>query len=524
MRKFIKRNSLFLYSATILLIIATAILLRSKIFLTGDFFFLPDQARDLVLVKDMLETSKLPLIGARAMSGGYIFHGPLWIWMLGVPTLIFSGDPFLIAITTYLAISMGIVVLGFLAVYKLYGVVSAIYASIFLAISSMLVNNVSSTTNAHLMPLIFIAYLYFLIKYLRGHKKSFYFAALSAGLGVQFEGVFAVPLIIFLLIVSLITDKYILNLKRILITSVLFGISLATFLLFDLRHDFLMGKGLFKLITDGKGLGSIPGYDAYSDFGFRIIDRMNGLFNLPSLVMYNYSIYAHFLLLGILIYSIFLIYRDKHKHIRKEMLTLIAIPIFVYTVFMYFQYPVWAHYVYSLPIVVSFIFALAFKRLWVIFVGKVLIIISLIFLITPVVNDLINYFPVNNNVSQSDGSFKNQLAVVDYVFKDAKSSEFGYFVYSPQVFTYGIDYLMWWRGKEKYGYIPESKKTEVFYLIMYPPLENDANAHNYWVKNVIRTRSKIAEKKTFSGNIKLEKRILERQEEDVDPNYYLNLR
>ena len=86
-----QKNYLTIICSITLLILA--FFLRSKIFIAGDFLFLPDQARDLLLVKEMVENGKLPLIGARGMSGGYVFHGPMWIWLLGIPFLIFQGNP-----------------------------------------------------------------------------------------------------------------------------------------------------------------------------------------------------------------------------------------------------------------------------------------------------------------------------------------------------------------------------------------------------------------------------------------------
>ncbi len=517
-----KKTLIFLLIVVILTI--TAFLLRARIFLEGDFYFLPDQARDLMLTKEMLETQKLTMIGARAMSGGYIFHGPMWIWMLSIPMILFSGNPFYIAFTTYFFIGLGIVLLGIFVAYKLYGRLAAVFAGIFLSISSMLVANISSTTNAHLLPLVFIPFIYFLISYIRGNKRSIYFASFFAGLGVQFEGVFAVPLFVFLLITSIVTDRYVLKIKNIFITLFTFSLPLMTFIIFDLRHDFLMSTGLFRLLTDGKGLGSLPGYEQYGDLGFRISDRLNGLYMIPSYLMYSYDFIVHLLLIAMLIGGVLMIFKSKNKQLQKEIIVLLSLPFFMYIVFLYFQYPIWPHYIFGIPVIAAFIFAVAARSLWNIQIGKVFVAVTLVLLVIPVGRTLLNYLPLENSNLNSDGSYKNQLAVADFIFNDAKSQKFGYFVYSPQVFTYGMDYLLWWRGKEKYGYIPDSNKNKIFYLIMYPPLENDKNAHNYWIKNVIRTKSKIVDRQIFSGGIVVEKRMLENEEDPVDPNYYLNVR
>jgi hypothetical protein len=157
--------------------------------------------------------------------------------------------------------------------------------------------------------------------------------------------------------------------------------------------------------------------------------------------------------------------------------------------------------------------------------GKIIVIMTLLLLFLPALQKLqADYIFRTQQKLISDGSYRNQLAVVDYIFKDAGSEKFGYFVYSPQVFTYGMDYLLWWRGKYYYGYLPESQKKNTFYLIMYPPLAHDNGAHAFWIKNTIRTKSKVVERKIFQGDIVVEKRLLLGEEEGVDPNYYLIVR
>lgn len=525
MRKLFLKYKILLTGVILCIILSVAFFLRSAVFFSGDFYFLPDQARDLMLVRDMLETHKPSLIGARAMSGGYFFHGPLWIWMLGIPTFIFQGDPFLISFYTFVGISLSIILLGFLATYKLYGFTTATFTAIFLTISSALVTNVSGTTNAQLMPLVCVGYLFFLILYLRKRKYAFYLAAFFAGLGVQFEGVFAVPLFIFLLLVSLVSDRYILHIRRVLLTGLSFAIPLVTFILFDVRHGFLMGQGLLRLLTDGKGLGTLPGYEQYGELGFRVIDRATGLVSVPSLLMLSYNSVIHVLFLVILAVAFWVVIKENDKQAKKELLVLSSLPVFIYIVFIYFQYPIWPHYVFAMPVVASFLFAIAMRKVWTVFVGKFIVLIVLFVLLLPVYSRIqSDYFLVTPSISSSDGSYKNQLAVVEYIFKSAGSEKFGYFVYSPQVFTYGMDYLLWWKGKYTYNYIPESKKERTFYLVMYPPLKDDLGAHAFWIKNVIRTQAKLVERKNFPGGIIVEKRLLENDEEPVDPNYYLNVR
>ena len=121
------------------------------------------------------------------------------------------------------------------------------------------------------------------------------------------------------------------------------------------------------------------------------------------------------------------------------------------------------------------------------------------------------------------GSYKNQKAVVDWIFKDADGKKFGYFVYTPEIFTSGMDYLFWWEGTEIYNNPPVNAKQEITYLVMYPPLQYDVGAHEYWKKNVIRTRGKVVRTKSFTGKIIVQKLQIPPDDPAPDPNYYQNL-
>jgi hypothetical protein len=520
-----KKKNTILAGIVLFAILLFAFFLRAQPFLSGHSLFLPDQARDLLLVQNMVEDKKPPMIGARAMSGGYIFHGPFWIWILSVPFVLFQGDPLAISYV-YVLISVSIIAFSFAAAYKLFGLKVATLTALFLTCSYTLINNVSGTTNAQLMPLVFVGYLYCLITYLRGNKKLFFFALFFAGLGIQFQGIFAVPLVLYLLLVSLFTDRYILNIKRIILSGFIFMIPLATFVLFDVRHKFLIAQGLFRLLTDQKGLGVIPGYEDYGNIGFRVTDRFFALLDTPYSIMYGTHQMLYVLFVASLIVAGVLLFRQKNMaQERKVFSVLLLLPVFVYTLYIYFSYPIWEHYVFSIPVVIAFIFGIALDKISQNTYGRVIVVAIAVITLIPLVQKLkMDYFTAGQTYAVSDGSYATQLAVADYIFTDANGEEFGYFVYSPQVFTYGMDYLLWWRGKNVYGYIPKSEKLKTFYLVMYPPLTGDENAHAFWMKNVLKTNADVVSTKTFPGGIIVQKRMLETVEEPVDPNYYLIVR
>ncbi len=75
------------------LILFLAFLLGARIILSGDFFYLYDQARDYLLVKNVVVNHSLILIGNRSGLGGF-FHGPIWIYLLVPVYILAKGSPF----------------------------------------------------------------------------------------------------------------------------------------------------------------------------------------------------------------------------------------------------------------------------------------------------------------------------------------------------------------------------------------------------------------------------------------------
>ena len=73
---YLTNKGVFFQLFFLVLIVLVAFLLRSKLYLLGDFNYNLDQSRDLLLVKNVVEKHKLILIGGRSGFGG-IFHGPL---------------------------------------------------------------------------------------------------------------------------------------------------------------------------------------------------------------------------------------------------------------------------------------------------------------------------------------------------------------------------------------------------------------------------------------------------------------
>jgi hypothetical protein len=90
---------------------------------------------------------------------------------------------------------------------------------------------------------------------------------------------------------------------------------------------------------------------------------------------------------------------------------------------------------------------------------------------------------------------KGQEQAIDYIYKDAKGKPFGLYIFTPPVYTYPYDYLLWWYAKPKYHYFPYQEKKGTFYLLMQVDM-NQPWTYKGWMETVIKT-GKIIDTKTL---------------------------
>src|ERR1035437_2465775 len=210
------------------LILLFAFLLRSRIFLSGDFYYLIDQARDLLLTKNIVVGHTLTLLGARTGLGG-LFHGPIWLYIISPFFFIFGGNPFLTLVPLFIIVSLTLVVLGFLVGWRLHGFYFGLVLALIFSVSSSLVSTVVFTSNAHMQPIVVILYLYATIEFIRGKDKFIILSLFLVGLGFQFEAAFAVLLVALTVFAVLLRGK-LPTLKNAILGIVAFMLPLSTFI------------------------------------------------------------------------------------------------------------------------------------------------------------------------------------------------------------------------------------------------------------------------------------------------------
>lgn len=486
--------------------------LGARMILHGDFFYLADQARDMLLVRDIVIGHKLTLIGSHSGAGG-LFHGPLWLYMLVPIFLIGKGNPFVFTYW-YIAIPSLTILAGFFVGTKLYGKCFGIIVTFLLGTSAILWAYIPNTIGINLMPLLYIIFLYPATLYIRGNTKALIFAAFLAGLAFQFETASALALIPILFFLVFLNPNIIKHKKIILLSVISFLVSLSNFILFDMRHQFLIFKSTLQLF------GQPNNHKDYANFLQRVLDHLHSMQDTYLSITFSHNILLIFFAIIVLGVAAYIFYKNK-SHLR-EFIFLFFTPLLVYIFYMFYPHPIYAEYVLDLSVSLLFAFSLALTLLSKHTTGKFISALFLVLTIFFAGKYLYTTYSKPYIPDTTGGSYLNQKQVSEWILDNADDKPYSYFVYTPETFTYGMDYLFWWENSMHQTPVQNTKLQQT-YLILYPHLANDAHAYDFWIQNTIHTNAPTEKRKVFEGGIIVEKKDMSKDTQPVDPNYYQNL-
>lgn len=501
----------------ILCLLVLGFLLRYQSLFGGDFNYSLDQARDLLLTNDIIKNNHIILIGARAGIGG-VFHGPLWLYFLTPFFILFQGDPFLTLTIPHILVNLFPILLGFILVRKQYTTALAVLYSFFIATSSLLSSQWYNTSNAHVMFSLMILFQYSLIEILRKKISHIYLLALVIGLSFHFESAFAIFMVIYTLL-ALFVYKVKLPIKHIALSFLLFVASIINFIIFELKYSFLMTKSILTYM----GSKPLHDYEQYGQLSYRIVDRGKLFLEYFSFPFQNPISQLKWIWVFILILVVIYAWRIvKNSKSTSALLfkTFALFPLFYYGLFIFYKNPIWIHYQFALIINACFVISCALYILYTKSSKKSIVLgllfIQCMFTGTTLIQNYIMH-------PSTKSTYKAQLKIGEYVFKDAQGKSFGYLVYDPGQLTYNMDYLLYYLNT-KNNNIAINNKQDITYLIMKDPDSWNKNAHVVFKKDIVKTSGKILSKKYFKNpGITVEKIKIASNEPDVDPMYFQNL-
>lgn len=155
-----------------------------------------DQARDLLMVREMLRIHSLPLIGPFSASGPFVF-GPYWYWIFTIPVLLFPHSLLAPWIFQSLLYTLAVLIMFFIG-KEIHGPRFGLLLSLFTAISTSEIKLSTNLIISALVGILTFIILYSFIRYIKD-KEIKYLLLLSFLVAVAINTHFeAVPLIFLL--------------------------------------------------------------------------------------------------------------------------------------------------------------------------------------------------------------------------------------------------------------------------------------------------------------------------------------
>ena len=470
----------------------TGLFIRLEGTLGGYFAMTFDQGKDLLALHSIVIDHKFTLIGSSAGIDG-TFHGVWWYWFLSPFFYIFGGDPKLLLVVFGIFCASAILVAYVLGATLKNSRLGLICAGL-VTFSSFYIGTASQLWHPNAVTVFVLLFLWVFGRYLLSNG-SFFWVGVFSGLIFEFQlafGIFFIPSFILALIINRSIPK---------IRDIGLGIGgcllwMLPRFLFDLRHGFLQSRALLNFL-----LHPILRHTSLSLVA-RFQDRTETFFNLfKNAFARDNPFIAWGLLLIIVIFLIFYLRRESAR--LKKLVFIVVTQIFLlFIITSLYPNVLWDYYLIGFPSLFLPILGLSLYRFAQVYkrVGWLLILGLLFFNFSPQIY-------LNPTIWEGDASvYKNQIAVVDGIYKEAGVSEFNVSVYSPSVIDYTYQYLFLWYGKAKYNYMPSRDKIKktVFFIIepdRWNPILKEA-----WLRDR-NGDGTIVWQRRFAGGIEVEKRI-----------------
>ena len=496
-------KKLFLILSIVFFVIAFAF--RASETLSHNFLFLVDQGRDMMEVKGILYDHHLTLIGPYTSLQG-VFQGPLWYYLLVIPTFLAHGDPWG-AVILMLVISMSTILISTFFMNKLFGKTAALFTLFLFTFSPEAIAAATYSWNPHPMWLLIILYIFTLFFVVEKKVKYHLFLWPIIFLMFHFETALAVFFFVGTLIFLFIFHRAVYKTKFFLLGFILGASLFLPQILFDIRHEFLMTKSVMRLFEGSTQGLTVTGED-YSYLA--LVKNHIDLFYYNFRTTFPRDGYLQYLpqvILAYLVFSLITLFRKKKKdkdssHTFIHMITSMVVIMFLLSLL--YPFPIRYWFLTGFQGFFLLLLGLLFSRAWEKPIGKVfLIFVGVLFFFYGSIRLYNLYaFPDYGGIAK----FQGKLDAVKTLYQDAGEKQFNVLIFTPPVYTDVYDYLLWWYGEDRFGFVPRYEKGDTFFLLIEPDPEKPWS-YKGWLETVVKTGNIEYTKQLRSGLI-VQKRTL----------------
>lgn len=500
--------------------------------LSGRFTFAFDMGRDLLWVRNMVELKKPTLIGPWGSIAG-VYFGPFWYYLLAIPYVFFNGDPRAAVLVSLLS-NIATLFIGWLWLRRKKHPIAANIWAILYGFSPLVISISGFPFHANLLPLVTLIFLIGLCRCelqetggtSRGAPRpgtptwvaagltsdrtrwwlGFPLAALMASIAYHLEPAAGLMLTLYLGVwvcwaIWRNRNEIQHSIIRLFVYSfIAFSLPFTPQMVFELRHDFIQTKALVSYFRgESESLGGVLPLPE------RIPERVTKFARtLSQSVLPLDADWQKWVLLGaFLIAVLWLIKMESLERFTNNELritvTFLLFHYFAYTFLFPAELKNWYLFgfasVFLLTISLMLDESIRYFQMKVsdTFSSSTVIIIVVMLWFWKTANPS-SLFRERALSSAAPETLRAQLEVVDYIYQDSKKHDqpFSVYTYTPPIYDYTYQYLLWWRGTKTYGilpaefsyqpgetsYLPEKEKfvskkwkqddAEIIYLILEP--------------------------------------------------------
>jgi len=485
------------------ILVSFSLLLSSWYVIHSDIYFFTDIARDFLLFQE-IDVKKIILIGPRSSAGG-LFHGPLWLYVNYPAYVLGHGSPVVVG-WYWIILIAGFLCVSFYVAKKLFNESTALIYVLLLAV--YFVSNSRGLFNPFgglfVMPLLF----YFYIKYLETFKVRYLLLhIIFLGCLIQFQMAVGIPFAIlsFLYSFYFMVKKN----KALHITAyALLILLLSNYIIFDLRHNFLLLKGILHYASPAT---INPEVSMLS-----VLQNRLGYFTDLSLVSYVPLVVTLAISIFFFIFLAQQIKDNKYKRIYflaayfylgYILLTITSKNLLLYQQFIPI-YPI-------LYLDFSSFITSRYQKVFFFFFLLVYIINS---------SSAINFIKnADSFIGKNPESWKFLSGLTQKIY-ESKDKKFGLFVYSPDTFGYQPKYAVSYMSKIYPGRSSYLEKKQITYLIAAPPPpDNPYMKDKWWVENILHINKEPQSVTSFPNGYKIERYTLNEKEIKIPYEYNVDV-
>jgi hypothetical protein len=484
----------------LLLIIVVCIGLASHLF-NGDILFHTDLARDFLVLDDIIQTKKITLIGPRSGGISGVFHGPLWYYINIVPFLITNGNPVLMGWFWWF---LGVLatLTFFITVQKLTQKMTVSLLTT-LCFALIIIPGSANAVNNYLADL--FSFLVFVCWWMWYKKPSFITAALGwfgLGLLVQFQMAFAIPMAIAwfpFFVIKVLKEK----LWQQLLTVLLFLPPLSSFVLFDLRHDWLQVRSVLQYVQSSTPETTLT-ERLLPRFFSALVDGLD-VFRLPKMLSS-----------GFLLLMAFLGWRTRNTEVRSILGLCGVWYVGWWLVTLIFSGTIWQYYFSP-------------------FFGIFFVCVAMVAARSKVAHGLLALgaflllFQSQHALFYKPGRFNSSSwKLLTRIAADALSEpNKGYFLYSQDQFTYSLKYTFLWQEK-LHQEVPAFAFKKKPKTVVVKAVDDPTNPHmsaEIWQQQRININQEPDSVTSYPFGYRLEEYSLDEKAMmvPIDPNLILDL-